>query len=44
MARRQDKGEQCYSLHRNGNVLTFDQPDGTPVGTFSVLPGNPQDL
>ena len=44
MARRKDKGEQCYSLYRSGNVLTFDQPDGTTVGSFSVLPGNPQAL
>src|ERR1700747_2184627 len=41
MTRRQDKGEQCYSLYRSGNVLTFDQPDGTTVGSFSVLAGNP---
>ena len=44
MARRQSQGEQCYSLYRNGSALTFAQPDGKTVGSFSVLTGNPQDL
>jgi hypothetical protein len=44
MSRLHNGIEECYTLYRNGNVLTFDRPDGTPVGSFSVLPGNPQDL
>ncbi len=44
MSRHQADGEQCYSVYRNGNVMTFDQSDGNSMGSFSVLAGNPQDL
>jgi hypothetical protein len=44
MARHQADGEQCYTLYRSGSVMTFEQADGNTLGSFSVLPGNPQDL
>lgn len=36
--------EQCYVLYRNGNVISFQYPDGTQGGNFSLLAGNPQGL
>jgi hypothetical protein len=36
--------EECYSIYRNGANFRFDRPDGNQVGTFAVLPGNPQNL
>jgi hypothetical protein len=36
--------EECYSLYRIGNTFRFDRPDGNPVGTFQVTPGNVQSL
>jgi hypothetical protein len=38
--------EECYFLYRTPSVtaVRFDRLDGTPGGTFSVLPGNPQAL
>jgi hypothetical protein len=44
MARINDGIEQCYTLYRNGQVMTFDRPDGTPIGSFTALAGNPHDL
>ena len=36
--------EECYSIYRNGADFRYDRPDGNPVGTFAVQPGNPQNL
>jgi hypothetical protein len=36
--------EQCYLLWREGNLIRFDRPNGTPVGSVTVLPGNPENL
>jgi hypothetical protein len=36
--------EQCYRLWREGNLIRFDRPDGTPIGSVTVLPGNPTAL
>ena len=36
--------EECYSVYRNGANFRYDRPDGNQVGTFAVLPGNPQNL
>ena len=44
MARLHNNEEECYTLYRDSNFLTFDRPDGNPVGSFTILPGNPQDL
>jgi hypothetical protein len=44
MARLNAGQDQCYSIYREGQVLTYDRPDGTTIGTFSVLSGNPQNL
>lgn len=35
---------ECYVLRRDGTAVDFDRPNGGKVGTFSVLPGNPQSL
>jgi hypothetical protein len=37
-------GQSCYAVYRNGNSLTFERTDGAPVGTFTFVPGNPQNL
>lgn len=39
-----DNAEQCYSVYRNGNVMSYGRPGGSELGSFSVLPGNPQNL
>jgi hypothetical protein len=46
MARTNGGAEECYYLSRTGSAtaVRFERLDGTPVGTFSVLPGNPQAL
>jgi hypothetical protein len=44
MTRHQADGEECYSLYRSGDALTYDRPDGSPIGNFAVLAGNPRDL
>jgi hypothetical protein len=38
--------EECYYLYRTNSAtaVRFDRVDGTTLGTFSVLPGNPQAL
>jgi hypothetical protein len=36
--------EECYSVYRNGTNFRYDRPDGNQVGSFAVLPGNPQNL
>jgi hypothetical protein len=36
--------EDCYTVYRNGANFRYDRPDGTPIGSFAVLPGNPQNL
>jgi hypothetical protein len=36
--------EDCYSLYREGAAFRFDRPDGQKIGSFTVLPGNPQNL
>ena len=36
--------EECYTLYHNGSVMTFNRPDGSMAGSFTVLSGNPQDL
>jgi hypothetical protein len=36
--------EQCYALYREGTNIRFDRPDGNKIGTFTVEPGNPQNL
>jgi hypothetical protein len=38
--------EECYYLYRTNSAtaIRFDRVDGTTLGTFSVLPGNPQSL
>jgi hypothetical protein len=35
--------EECYTLYREGNNVAFER-NGTRVGTFTVLSGNPQNL
>ena len=35
--------EQCYSLYRDGTNVSFER-DGTRIGTFTVLSGNPMNL
>jgi hypothetical protein len=35
--------EQCYGLYRDGSNVMFDR-NGTRVGSFTVLAGNPQNL
>lgn len=37
-------GQSCFAVYRNGNSLTFERTDGEPVGTFTFVPGNPQNL
>jgi hypothetical protein len=32
--------QECYVMYRSGNMLTFDQPDGVPVGSVTVTAGN----
>ena len=36
--------EECYTIYRNGANFRYDRPDGNQIGTFAVLPGNPQNL
>lgn len=37
--------QECYILYRTGvNNVAFQRPDGTTVGTVTVIPGNPQNL
>jgi hypothetical protein len=36
--------EDCYTVYRDGANFRYDRPDGTPLGSFAVLPGNPQNL
>jgi hypothetical protein len=38
--------EECYYLYRTNSAaaIRFDRLDGATLGTFSVLPGNPQAL
>jgi hypothetical protein len=36
--------EQCYVLSHNGNLVTFQYPDGTQAGSFTLVAGNPQGL
>ena len=35
--------EECYTLYPEGNNVAFER-NGTRVGTFTVLSGNPQNL
>jgi hypothetical protein len=35
--------EQCYSLYRDGSNVAFER-DGTRIGSFTVLSGNPMNL
>ena len=44
MARLNNGEDQCYTIYREGQVLTYDRPDGVRIGTFSVISGNPQNL
>jgi hypothetical protein len=39
-----DEIERCYQLYDEGQFIRAEQTDGTPVGTFVVLVGNPQNL
>ena len=36
--------EQCYVLSHSGNLVTFQYPDGTQAGSFTLVAGNPQGL
>jgi hypothetical protein len=36
--------EQCYWLSHEGAYLRYERTDGTPVGAFVVLAGNPRGL
>jgi hypothetical protein len=36
--------EQCYYLTPESNYVRYDRSDGTPLGTFVVVSGNPQNL
>ena len=36
--------EQCYVLSHTGNLVTFQYPDGTQAGSFTLFAGNPQGL
>jgi hypothetical protein len=36
--------EECYVLSHTGNVTLFHRPDGVAIGSFRVLPGNPENL
>jgi hypothetical protein len=36
--------EQCYYLTPESNYVRYDRSDGTPLGTFVVVAGNPQNL
>jgi len=35
---------QCYSVYRNGTLLTYNLPDGQTQGSFTTLSGNPRQL
>jgi len=35
--------ETCYIIHRTASGMVYDRPDGT-TGSFTVMPGNPQNL
>ena len=36
--------EECYVMYRSGNTITYHRPEGVPIGTVRVVPGNPQGL
>lgn len=36
--------ESCYDVYGSGNSLTFERTNGQPVGTFTFVPGNPENL
>jgi hypothetical protein len=44
LARFNGGAEQCYVLSHSGNVVTFQSPDGTQAGSFTLVSGNPQGL
>jgi len=44
LARVNGDADQCYVLSHSGNVVTFQYPDGTHAGTFTLVAGNPQGL
>ncbi len=35
--------EQCYALYRDGTNIAFER-DGTRIGSFTVLSGDPMNL
>ncbi|HUH83061.1 MAG TPA: hypothetical protein VLX85_00535 [Stellaceae bacterium] len=39
-----DGAESCYVMYRNGTTLTFAAPDGTALGTVTVVAGDPMNL
>jgi hypothetical protein len=44
LARVNGDAEQCYVLSHSGNLVTFQYPDGTQAGSFTLVSGNPQGL
>ncbi len=44
LARVNNDTEQCYVLSHSGNLVTFQYPDGTQAGSFTLVAGNPQGL
>ena len=44
LARVNDGVEQCYVLNHSGNLVTFQYPDGSQAGSFTLVAGNPQGL
>lgn len=39
-----DRGESCYVMYRSGATITFAAPDGTAVGSVTVVAGDPMNL
>jgi hypothetical protein len=37
-------GESCYMMYRSGSTITFGAPDGTAIGSVTVVSGNPMSL
>jgi hypothetical protein len=36
--------ESCYVMYRNGNTITFAASDGTAIGSFAIVAGDPMHL
>jgi hypothetical protein len=44
LSRVSNRHPECYLMYRSGSAIIFQRPDGVIVGSFTIVPGNPEDL